>query len=62
METKDSVSPNTTAGGGFRSWSMEIGDLQGKYPVIEPVRNTRAVDGKESGGGELTQPLRWLGV
>jgi hypothetical protein len=45
-------------GGGFRSWSTEMEDLQRKYPMIKPVRNVRAGGREENEGKGLTQPLR----
>jgi hypothetical protein len=40
---------------------MEMGDLQGKYPVIEPVRNMKVISGEKNKGGGLTLPPRWPG-
>jgi hypothetical protein len=51
-----SASPNATAGGGFRSRSTEMGDLQRKYPIIKLIRNTMAKSREKYGGGRLTQP------
>jgi hypothetical protein len=61
-ETEDLVSSDATTGGGFRSWSTEIGALQRKHSVIEPVRSAKTNSGEENGGGRLTQPPRWPGV
>jgi hypothetical protein len=61
-ETEDAVSPDATTRGDFRSWSMEMGYLQGKYPVIEPVSNTKVVSREKSEGGGLTLPPLWPGV
>jgi hypothetical protein len=41
---------------------MEMGDLQGKYPVIKLIRNVMAKTDERRGGGRLTQPLQWLTV
>jgi hypothetical protein len=53
-----SVSPDATAGGGFRSRSTEMGDLQRKHPIIELIRNAMAKSGEKYEGEKLTQPPR----
>jgi hypothetical protein len=49
-----SVSPDAVAGGGFRSRSVEMGDLQRKHPIIELIKNAMAKSGEEYGGRKLT--------
>jgi hypothetical protein len=57
-----SVSPDATARGGCGSRSMEMGDLQGKYPVIKLIRNVMAKSSEKRKARRLTQPLQWLDV
>jgi hypothetical protein len=45
-------------GGGFRSRSTEMGDLQRKYPMIKLIKYTKVKGGKEIEGGRLTRPPR----
>jgi hypothetical protein len=48
--------PDATAGGGFKSRSTEMGDLQRKYPIVKLIRNTMAKSSEKYRGRRLTQP------
>jgi hypothetical protein len=56
LRVEVSVSPDATTGGGFRSRSMEMGDLQRKHPIIKLIRNAMAKSGEKYEGRKLTQP------